>query len=109
MVVTDNEFKVLEERVKKLEDFIFRKKEVHKTEIQKDKKSLQDFIIELRNSGFFSQPKISQEVHTEIIASYPCELNRVEVALVRLADKKQLRKSSKIISDKKFKAYVWSK
>jgi hypothetical protein len=71
------------------------------------KRSLSDHILELRDSWFLSQPKTAEETHAKLMRKYHCELNRVEVALIRLAGRKQLRKASKIVSGKKYKAYVW--
>lgn len=71
------------------------------------KHSLSDHIIELRDTGFFAQPKTAEETHAKLTGKYNCELNRVAVALIRLGAGKQLRKASKIVSGKKYKAYVW--
>ena len=71
------------------------------------KQSLSDNIVILRDGGFFSQPKTAEEIHAKLIGKYHCELNRVEVALIRLADRKKLRKASKVVDKKKYKAYVW--
>lgn len=76
-------------------------------QITKGKKSLSDYCIELRDKGFFSQPITAEETHKKLQGVYLCELNRVAMALLRLANKKQLRKTSKIVSEKKYKAYVW--
>lgn len=73
----------------------------------KNQKTLSDHIIELRDARFFSQPKTAEETHAKIVGKYHCELNRVEVALIRLAGRKKLRKASKTANDKKYKAYVW--
>lgn len=73
--------------------------------IQK-KNSLPTLILQLREKGFFKQPKIPQEVHKKLQPIYPCDLNRVEVALLRLYKKRQLRKTSKIVGRKKVIAYV---
>ena len=67
---------------------------------------LSDHLIELRDDGFFSQPKTAEETHRKLTGKYPCELNRVAVALLRLAKRKELRKASKAINGKKYKAYV---
>lgn len=93
-----------ERRISTLESVIGKTK---KQKIKKAKKSLSDYVIELRDSGFFSQPRIGEETHKKLLVKYPCELNRVEVALIRIADRKQLRKASKTISGKKYRAYVW--
>ena len=70
-------------------------------------KSLSDHIIELRDRGTFKEALTAKEVHKKIGVTYPCELNRVEVELSRLQKRKQLRKTSKLIEDKKYGAYVW--
>ncbi|MBU0478267.1 hypothetical protein KKC91_06840 [bacterium] len=93
-----------EKRIYALEALIGKSR---KSKIKAGKQSLSDHIIELRDIGFFSQPKIAGETHTKLTKKYHCELNRVAVALVRLAGRKQLRKASKIVSGKKHKAYVW--
>jgi len=72
-----------------------------------NKKSLPVHIIELRDGGFFSQSKTAQETHAKLGVKYPCELNRVAVVLVRLAERRQLRKASKVINKKEYQAYVW--
>lgn len=77
-----------------------------KQKVVKDKKSLPDHIIGLRDKGFFTQPKTADEVHKKLQSIYHCEPNRVSVALVRLGGK-SLRKASKKIGGKKYKAYVW--
>lgn len=71
------------------------------------KNALPDHILRLRDSGFFKQPKVSREVHQKLGPTYPCDSNRVTMALLRLKNRKQLRKASKIVSDKKQVAYVW--
>lgn len=93
-----------EERIINIEKRFSKAKAIMK---KKTKKSLSDHIIDLREKEFFSQPKIAIEVHEKLKESYPCELNRVEVALIRLANGKKLRVASKDISGKKLKAYVW--
>ena len=75
-----------ERRISFLEKMLDRSK---KPEIEGNKKSLSDHIIKLRNDGFFSQPKTAEETHAKLNVKYPCELNRVEVALLRLAGKNQ--------------------
>jgi len=71
------------------------------------KNVLTDRIIHLRDKGAFAQPKTAREVHEKLSPTYPCELNRVEVALPRLVKRKLLRKASKVLGDKKQAAYVW--
>lgn len=75
--------------------------------LEKDRKTLSDFILELRGEGFFVNPKIPEEVYAELQERYHCEQNRVAVALIRLADRKELRRTSVLVGAKKFKAYVW--
>jgi hypothetical protein len=94
----------LEKRISKLEGMI---RESSKPLPKRGKKTLSHYILELRISGFFAQAKTARETHKKLQDTYYCELNRVEVALTRLAKKKQLRKSSKNIAGKKCKAYVW--
>lgn len=93
-----------EKRLFKLEA-ILNKKEV--SPILKSKKSLSDHLMDLRDKSGFSKPLTSDEVYEKIQGIYSCELNRVKVALIRLADRKELRKASKIVNGKKYKAYVW--
>jgi hypothetical protein len=93
-----------EKRISALEALIIKS---GKPKAKAAKHSLSDHIIELRDSGFFTQPKTAEETHAKLAGKYHCELNRVAVALLRLAERKQLRKASKIISEKKHKAFVW--
>ena len=103
-MATNEILKDLEKRISALESLIGKSQ---KLKIQSGKQSLSDYIIELRDSGFFSKPKTAEETHTKLIEKYHCELNRVAMALLRLAERKQLRKASKLIGKKKYKAYVW--
>jgi hypothetical protein len=100
---TNNILKDHEKRISALELFIGSSK---KQKIKAGKQSLSDHILELRDNGFFSQPKTAEETHTKLNPKYPCESNRVAMALLRLADGRQLRKTSKTISGKKYKAYA---
>lgn len=95
-----------EKRIFVLESIIKPKKIKHE-KIKKAKKSLPDHIIELREIGFFSQPKTVEDTHKKVQGTYPCELDRVRMALLRLANKRELRKTTKIINNKKYKGYVW--
>ncbi|MDD5544078.1 MAG: hypothetical protein PHX83_12975 [Acidobacteriia bacterium] len=70
-------------------------------------KTLPGHILRLREEGFFKQAKTSNEVHAKLQSVYPCDANRVAMALLRLQRRKQLRKSSKVIGKKKQAAYVW--
>lgn len=71
------------------------------------RKTLTKVILSSRDSGNFSSPKTAEEIHEKIQRSYPCEINRVAVALLRLSKRKQLRIASKTVSGKKHKAYTW--
>lgn len=92
-----------ESRLQKLEA----SKQAIRSDNQTAKPALADHIIRLRDENFFNQPKTGEEVHAKIQETYPCERNRVEVALLRLAAKKELRRATKNIGDKSYKAYVW--
>jgi len=92
-------------RLEKLEKAIFYKKRNEK--ILGDRKSLPSHIIALRDKGFFAKPHVSEEVHKKLESIYPCDKNRVEVALLRLQITKKLRKASKVFKGKRITAYVW--
>ncbi len=68
---------------------------------------LPDHILVLRDSGFMKQPKTGDEVHAKLQSSYHCDVNRVEVAMLRLHKKRLLRKTSKSVGQRKKVAYVW--
>jgi hypothetical protein len=72
----------------------------------KDKKSLNDHILNLREEGFFAEPRIPEQVYAALQQSYHCERNRVAVALLRLADRRELRRTSIDVSGKKYVGYV---
>ncbi len=69
------------------------------------RKTLRAHILQLRDAGFFRQSKAAPEIHRKLQPTYPCDLNRVEVALYRLKKGRRLRKTSK--GKKKQVAYVW--
>lgn len=69
--------------------------------------SLPDHILELRGDKFFAQPKTYNEVHAKLQPSYPCDVDRVKVACIRLQKRKHLRKTSKLVGKKSQVAYVW--
>ena len=96
--------KNFEKRISALETAIGKAKKLKQ---KAGKQSLADHIIALRDSGFFSQPRTAEETHAKLKGKYHCELNRVAVALARLSGRKLLRKASKTIGGKKYKAYVW--
>ena len=57
--------------------------------------TLPDHILRLKEEGFFRQPHTASEAHKKLQETYPCDLNRVEVALYRLSKKRLLRRISK--------------
>lgn len=67
---------------------------------------LPDHILKLRNSGFFDSPRTSSEVHERLQSKYPCEPDRIAMALLRLHRRRELRKTSKSNGGKKQTAYV---
>jgi len=69
--------------------------------------TLPDHIVQLREEGFFKEPRVAREVHEELKGRYSCELNRVVMALRRLMERKMLRRASKRVGDRIQKAYVW--
>lgn len=69
--------------------------------------TLPDCIVEVRDAGFFKEPRTAREVHEKLRSTYPCELNRVVMALLRLNERKRLRRASKLVDKKKQVAYVW--
>lgn len=68
--------------------------------------SLTARILRLRGEGFFGQAKTALEVWQKVNAAYPCEENRVAMALLRLAERKQLRKVRKVIDNREYQAYA---
>ncbi len=97
-------------RIDRLEKAVFdgKKKCLKKSEVVADSKmTLPKHILALREKDFFKQPKVSSDVHVKLSPSYPCDLNRVEVALVRLHKRRKLRKTSKLVNKKRLTAYVW--
>jgi hypothetical protein len=83
-----------------------RKKEEHAALGPHSARSLADHILALRGGGFFKQPKTSSEVYEKVKITYPCEQNRVAVELIRLHDKKELRKISNKVGKIKQVSYV---
>ena len=72
-----------------------------------DAKGLPEHILRLRDSGFFKHPQTNSEAHQKLQSVYPCDFNRVAVALLRLQRRKKLRKTSKAVGKLKQVAYVW--
>ena len=93
-------------RLSKLEGAVFGRKGRARKRAQRDK-SLADHIIALRNNGFFKQPQIAENVNRKLQPTYHCALDRVVTTLGRLEQRKQLRKTTKLIGKRKYIAYVW--
>ncbi len=93
-----------EKRILHLESLMGKRKTVT---VSKRQNNLTDHILAIRDKGFFTRPKTAQEVHKELHSSYHCEPDRVAMALLRLATRKELRRATKKIDEKKYKAYVW--
>ena len=64
-------------------------------------------ILALREADYFREPRSPQEVHAKLSENYHCVLNRVQMALLRMGRKRELRKANKRIGDKTYDAYVW--
>lgn len=84
-----------------------RKKAAMVTRKEKNNNSLAAQILVLRNEGLFSEPRVAAEVHGALQGRYHCDVNRVEVALLRMQRRKELRKASKVVGAKQKVAYVW--
>lgn len=93
-----------EKRIAHLESLLTKPSKVAEP---KGKHKLTDHIIELRENGFFAQPKTADETHAKLQESYHCEPNRVAVALLRLSRRRQLRRATKVSDKKEYQAYVW--
>jgi len=104
-----NDLNDIARRVEKLEKTVFagRAKPVPKATKKSDNDSLSWRIMNLRDSGFFKQPKAAPEVRTKLQPTYPCEPDRVTTALLRIRKGSQLRLTSKEVDGKRLKAYVW--
>ncbi len=98
-------------RIEKLEKKIFGKdaKSDHGKKEQKaeGRTSLPSLILKLRDGGFLKQPQSANDVYKKLSPIYSCKIDRVNMALKRLKDKKKLRIAEKIIKGKKTLAYVW--
>jgi hypothetical protein len=64
-------------------------------------------ILALREDNFFREPRTPVEVHAKLMETYHCLLNRVQMALLRLHRRRDLRKTVKKIGDQDQAAYVW--
>ena len=93
-----------EKRILQLEALVGKRKPAASP---KKQKNLTDHILDIRNRGYFSRPKTAPEVHKELQSIYHCEPDRVVMALLRLATRKELRRATKKLGERKYKAYVW--
>lgn len=64
-------------------------------------------LLALREAGFFREPRTAFEAHQELQKTYVCLPNRVQMALLRLQKKRELRKAEKRGRDRAEMAYVW--
>jgi hypothetical protein len=97
--------KKINSRLERLEAAVFR---AHPKRAEKKAgNGLPARILKLRDQDFFKKPQTASEVHRKLQAQYPCELNRVAVALLRIQSRKGLRKTSKVLGKVKQIAYVW--
>lgn len=69
--------------------------------------SLPNLILKLRDGGFFKQPQSANDVYKKLSSTYSCKIDRVNMALKRLKERKKLRIADKIIKGKTVLAYVW--
>lgn len=74
---------------------------------QRQPKGLPGHILALRGDGFFSEPRTPNEVHEKLQRNYRCLLDRVQMALLRLQRRRELRKAMKRDGDGDKVAYVW--
>ncbi len=70
-------------------------------------RGLPDHILNLRESGFFREPRPPSEVHEKLQETYSCLAHRVQMALLRLQRRRELRKTVKRVGDQEKIAYVW--
>lgn len=98
-----------EQRLSRLESLLIKIKEEkpRSSDAQNKHAHLTDKIIELRDSRFFSHPKTAEETHKKLQETYHCESNRVAMALLRISKRRELRRITKEVNEKTYKAYVW--
>jgi len=96
-----------EKRISQLESRFLRGANKPRRVATSERISLPDRIIDLRDKSFFSQPKTAEDVHKKLQDTYHCELNRVSMALLRLAKRKQLRRATKKVQGRLHQAYAW--
>jgi len=96
-------------RLERLEAAVFGKtagKGPKRAGMRHSAETLPERILKLRDSGFFNPAKVPSEVRARLNPNYPCELDRVTMALLRLQRRRALRKTSKIVDGKRYAAYV---
>src|SRR6266480_5906368 len=100
---------IAQEALKEVRDHVSRKKEATARSAVKSvsRDALPSHILRLRDTGFFKPAKTPNETHVKLQPIYPCDLNRVAVAPLRLRKRKQLRKASKLVGKRKQVAYGW--
>ncbi|SRR5439155_9318123 len=99
------------DRIECLEQAVFGSKHRHPKQVKAGPRrphgmALPDHILKLRDTGFFDSAKTSSEVHARLQTKYPCEPNRVAMALLRLHRRRELRKASKATGGRKQVAFV---
>ena len=105
----DKSTKQILKRIERLEEAVFgsrQPKEVKARPRKAEGMALPDHILKLRDTGFFDSAKTSSEVHARLQTKYPCEPNRVAMALLRLHRRRELRKASKATGGRKQVAFV---
>lgn len=75
-------------------------------ELQPGAETLPAKILSLQDIGFLNEARTPIEVHAELSKVYPCEINRVQMALLRLQRKREVRRVSKDVDGKKTLAYA---
>jgi hypothetical protein len=75
--------------------------------VETEVKGLPGHILALREAGFFHEPRTPSEAHAKLLETYHCLLNRVQMGLLRLHRRRELRKTTKKIGDQEHVAYVW--
>jgi hypothetical protein len=78
-----------------------------RVDVPNQTKGLPGQIIALRDGGFFSEPRTPADVHEKLSVDYHCILNRVQMALLRLQRRRDLRKAVENIGGESISAYVW--
>jgi|SRR6267142_5335385 len=105
----DKSTKQILKRIERLEEAVFGSRQPTEVKARPRKAegmALPDHILKLRDTGFFDSAKTSSEVHARLQTKYPCEPDRVAMALLRLQRRRELRKASKATGGRKQVAYV---